>query len=92
MGQVPFRPPSVGGWAAGGTWLTTAAGVARLKVARLVAGRADLDRVRGVDEVGEVLGVEKWSDRTRAALEGVAGNPEHLAAVAACAPEYVVSR
>ena len=30
MGQIPFRPPSVGGWPAGGAWLTTAAAAARL--------------------------------------------------------------
>ena len=29
-GQIPFRPPSVGGWPAGGAWLTTAAAAARL--------------------------------------------------------------
>ena len=38
MGQVPFRPPSVGGWPAGGAWLTTASAAARLDAARR-AGR-----------------------------------------------------
>ncbi|MBB5959499.1 uncharacterized protein (DUF1800 family) [Saccharothrix tamanrassetensis] len=92
MGQLPFRPPSVGGWAAGGAWLTTAAGVARLKVAQLIAERADLRSVTGVDAIRERLGVDAWSDRTRDALAKVADHPGQLAAVAACAPEYVVSR
>ncbi|MEU6151225.1 DUF1800 domain-containing protein [Actinosynnema sp. NPDC047251] len=91
MGQLPFRPPSVGGWAAGGAWLTTAAGVARVKVAQLLAAKADLKSVTGADSVRELLSVDAWSDRTRDALSRV-DKPEHLATVAACAPEYVVSR
>ncbi|MFD5827314.1 DUF1800 family protein [Lentzea sp. NPDC060358] len=96
LGQVPFRPPSVGGWPAGGAWLTTAAWPSRLDLAKLVAERADLETsLGGADKVGGVrrlLGVDSWSDRTRAALEKVAGNPVQLVVVAANAPEYVVSR
>ena len=40
--------------------------------------------------VGALLGVDGWSERTRAALAGVK-EPAQLVAVAACAPEYVVS-
>ncbi|WP_326950288.1 DUF1800 domain-containing protein [Amycolatopsis sp. NBC_01307] len=95
LGQVPFLPPSVGGWAAGGAWLTTSAGVARLHLAQLVAAHADLGGVAKASDkaaaIGELLGVDAWSDRTRAALAGVAGDVRQLATVAACAPEYVVS-
>ncbi|WP_410590561.1 DUF1800 family protein [Amycolatopsis sp. lyj-23] len=95
MGQVPFQPPSVGGWAAGGAWLTTSAGVARLHAAQLVAAHADLGVVAKardkVAAIGDLLGVDAWSDRTRAALAGVGGNARQLSTVAACAPEYVVS-
>ena len=42
MGQIPFRPPSVGGWPAGGAWLTTAAAAARLSAARFLTAKADL--------------------------------------------------
>ncbi|WP_236792370.1 DUF1800 family protein [Amycolatopsis sp. GM8] len=95
MGQVPFEPPSVGGWASGGAWLTTSAGLARLRLAQLVAEHADLDAVSKAGDkpaaIGEILGIDAWSDRTRAGLGGVASDPRQLAAVAACAPEYVVS-
>jgi len=87
MGQVPFQPPSVGGWAAGGAWLTTASGVSRLQLAQLVTSHAQL---AGSDP-GAVLGVDRWSDRSRAAWQSVASNPAQAAAIAACAPEYVVS-
>ncbi|MBN6038158.1 DUF1800 family protein [Amycolatopsis sp. 195334CR] len=86
MGQLPFRPPSVGGWPAGGAWLTTSAGVARLNLARLVAQKAE-----ALDRIPETLGVDTWSDRTKGALDRVARDPRTQLAVAACAPEYVVS-
>ncbi|MET0135860.1 MAG: DUF1800 domain-containing protein [Kibdelosporangium sp.] len=93
MGQVPFLPPSVGGWPSGGAWLTTASGLARLQLARLLAGRAELSRLTGdpVTAVGALLGVDAWSERTRAALRPLAEQPAQLAAVALCAPEYVIS-
>ncbi|HWM03961.1 MAG TPA: DUF1800 domain-containing protein [Actinophytocola sp.] len=95
LGQVPFRPPSVGGWPSGASWLTTAAGLTRLRLAETVVAQANLeslaqnkDRVEGVREL---LVVDAWSDRTRAALGEVAADPTKVAALAACAPEYVVS-
>ncbi|MGH3758031.1 DUF1800 domain-containing protein [Actinophytocola sp.] len=94
LGQQPFRPPSVGGWPSGASWLTTAAGLTRLKVARLVVGQANLESLSNADRVEgmrELLAVDAWSDRTRAALTKVAGDRAKVAALAACAPEYVVS-
>jgi uncharacterized protein (DUF1800 family) len=97
MGQIPFEPPNVGGWASGGSWLTTSAGHARLQLAQLIAGKANLDVVAKTatpnrpEAVRTLLGVDSWSDRTRAALGGVAGTPAQLVAIAACSPEYVVS-
>jgi uncharacterized protein (DUF1800 family) len=94
MGQLPFRPPSVGGWPAGASWLTTSAGMTRLQLAQQLAKKADLSIVDNakdrVEAVAELLGVDGWSERTRAALAGVK-DPAQLTAVAACAPEYVVS-
>ena len=37
LGQVPLRPPSVGGWPAGAAWLTTSSLQARLRLAELLA-------------------------------------------------------
>jgi uncharacterized protein (DUF1800 family) len=94
MGQLPLRPPSVGGWPSGGSWLTTSAGVTRLQLAVLLARNAELGQLQKssarVDGVRALLGVDQWSARTRDALAGVT-EPAQLVAVAACAPEYVVS-
>ncbi|MEV4314131.1 DUF1800 domain-containing protein [Actinocrispum sp. NPDC049592] len=87
MGQVPFLPPSVGGWPSGPAWLTTAAGMSRLQVARLLTAKVD---GFSVSSLADLLGVD-WSDRTRAALSPLERQPRQLAAVAVCAPEYVVS-
>jgi uncharacterized protein (DUF1800 family) len=89
MGQIPLRPPSVGGWPAGQSWLTTSAGVARLHVAQLVAMHA-ASLPKTTETVRVLLGVDSWSDRTKNALAGLT-KPAQLVAVAACAPEYVVS-
>jgi uncharacterized protein (DUF1800 family) len=94
MGQVPFLPPSVGGWPAGAAWLTTSAALARLHVAQLITAPGELTALKGSDPVGAVgalLGVDGWSERTRNALAKVAKQPGQLVAVAATAPEYVVS-
>jgi uncharacterized protein (DUF1800 family) len=94
LGQVPFRPPSVGGWPSGASWLTTAAGRTRLELAQTIVEQANLDVLAHskdrVEGVREMLAVDTWSDRTRAALGKVA-EPAQVTALAACAPEYVVS-
>jgi hypothetical protein len=74
--------------------LTTSAALARLHVAQLITARGELEALKGSDPVGAVgalLGVDGWSERTRNALAKVAKQPGQLAAVAATAPEYVVS-
>ena len=97
MGQVPFLPPNVGGWPADTAWLTTSAGLARLRVAQLLAAHADLSTVSGTSSgnrwaaAQSLLSVDQWSARTAAALNQVADTPAQLVALAACAPEYVVS-
>lgn len=97
MGQVPFLPPSVGGWPADTAWLTTSAGLARLRVAQLIVAHADLSSVSSTSTANRsaaaqtLLSVDQWSARTTAALNQVADTPARLVAVAACAPEYVVS-
>jgi uncharacterized protein (DUF1800 family) len=98
LGQVPFEPPNVGGWPADVAWLTTSAALARLHLAQAVAARADVSMITTVsaqarpEAARRLLGVESWTDRTTAALGKVADDPRQVLAIAACAPEYVVSR
>jgi uncharacterized protein (DUF1800 family) len=96
MGQLPFRPPSVGGWPAGAGWLTTASALARMNAARLLAAAADLDELRTsartrTEAVRRLLGVDHFSTRTANAVAQVADRPAAAVAVAAASPEYSVS-
>lgn len=97
LGQVPFLPPSVGGWPAGGAWLTTAAALSRVEAARVITAQADL----GADArsttaqsrpeyVRRLLGVDHLSTRTVNAIHQVDTVTAALT-VAACSPEYTVS-
>ncbi|MGI8458092.1 MAG: DUF1800 domain-containing protein [Propionibacteriaceae bacterium] len=100
MGQVPFLPPSVGGWPAGTSWLTTASALSRTQAARLITSAAQQSKSLDVavspkavpDHVRQLLGLDALSDRTRSAVAAVADSLPHAVAVAACSPEYVVSR
>jgi uncharacterized protein (DUF1800 family) len=97
LGQVPFTPPNVGGWPAGPPWLTTAAALARLRVARVLTTVADLIPVSTVapsgrvDMVAALLGLPGFTDRTAAALRTLVRQPADLVAVALASPEYTVS-
>ncbi|MEU0560701.1 DUF1800 domain-containing protein [Dactylosporangium sp. NPDC006015] len=100
LGQVPLRPPSVGGWPAGAAWLTTSATQARLKMAQLLAGKAPqpvLDRIgaapkgQRADALARLLVVDAFTDRTRAALDAVAGDPRKLLALGLASPEYAIA-
>jgi hypothetical protein len=98
MGQVPFLPPSVGGWPSGGGWLTTGAALARVQVARLISERATLssDAARTptrqrVEYLRRLLGVDHFSTRSADAISQVAGRLPLAITVAACSPDYIVS-
>jgi uncharacterized protein (DUF1800 family) len=97
LGQVPFAPPDVGGWPAGAPWLTTAAALSRLQLARAVAGAADLSAVTDVPTAGrvaataELLGLPAFTPRTTDALTPLAGRPPDLVAAALTSPENTVS-
>jgi uncharacterized protein (DUF1800 family) len=98
MGQLPFRPPSVGGWPAGGAWLTTSAALSRVATARAVADAAtlpaELTRIptpRRPEAIRRLLGVDSWSNRTAEAVAAVADSWPSALIAAACSPEYVVS-
>ncbi|BCY08144.1 DUF1800 family protein [Actinoplanes sp. L3-i22] len=88
LGQVPMRPPSVGGWPVGVAWLTTSATVARLRAAQRLAAAAKTE-VKDPEALANLLVVDGWSDRTLAVLRGVK-DPRKLLAIGLASPEYTV--
>ncbi|MFC3502465.1 DUF1800 family protein [Micromonospora krabiensis] len=100
LDQVPLRPPSVGGWPAGTAWLTTSSLQAKLRIAGVLADAAApavLARLSAAPRDGRpealarMLVVDRWSDRTRAALAPLAGAPHRLLVAGLVSPEYAVS-
>jgi uncharacterized protein (DUF1800 family) len=97
LGQLPFAPPNVGGWPSGRLWLTTAATQARISFAHWVATAGDVSQVADaapsarIDAAAHLLGIDAFSDRTRAALADVAGDPAALVELALLSPEYAVN-
>jgi uncharacterized protein (DUF1800 family) len=97
LGQIPFDPPSVGGWGSNGYWLSTASSLAQLNFAQSVAAVANLDPIDNfaggdrVDAVGAMLSVDSWSEHSRAALNRFRHDPQTLLTLALTAPEYVAN-
>lgn len=89
MGQLPFAPPSVGGWPAGAAWLTAGTAQARIAVAAVIAPLAGAGSLPA-DGLAELLAVGRWSDRTKAALSAVS-DPHHRLVIALASPEYLVT-
>jgi len=95
LGQVPFDPPSVGGWPQNGYWLSTSAALTRWQFAHAVARRADISAVADVgrrdrvDAAAALLGVPGWSAATAATLQRASADPPTLLTLALVAPEYV---
>jgi uncharacterized protein (DUF1800 family) len=98
LGQVPLRPPSVGGWPAGAAWLTTSAAETRIRLATALANQVPAAVLAPLgtgpasaraDALARLLVVDGWSGRTRDAL-GKAGDPRHLLVVGLVSPEYTV--
>ena len=96
LNQVPFNPPSVGGWPQNGYWLSTATALTRLRYANALAGRANLSWLTGVaapsrpDALARQLSVDGWSRATLAGLQK-ASTPKSQVAVALTSPEYVLA-
>lgn len=97
LGQIPFAPPNVGGWPAGTPWLTTAAALARMRLATQMVTVADLSPITDVGQGSRVeataalLGLPTLTTRTAAALAPLAGSPPQLVAAALASPENTVS-
>jgi uncharacterized protein (DUF1800 family) len=98
LGQVPLRPPSVGGWSAGTAWLTTSTAQARLKTGQLLAGLAgpavatlaDSAKTDRLDALARLLVVDAWTERTRRALTEAVAEPRRLLALGLATAEYTV--
>jgi uncharacterized protein (DUF1800 family) len=98
LGQVPLRPPSVGGWPSGAAWLTTSSAQTRLRSGQALAALAPkavdtltaAARTDRLDALARLLVVDAWTDRTAAALSGAAADPRRLLALGVATPEYAV--
>jgi uncharacterized protein (DUF1800 family) len=94
LGQVPFVPPSVGGWPEGTAWLSTSATAARVSFATALVAGADLSALADasptarLDAAADLLAIDAWSSRTRAALSTAGGDPARLMTLALLSPEY----
>jgi uncharacterized protein (DUF1800 family) len=96
MSQVPFMPPSVGGWPAGGAWLTSASAQFRLSFSQYLIKSIDLAQLRAVPRADRInylrdlLGIYQLSSRTEDALRAVLDEPARLILLLVNSPEYVV--
>jgi uncharacterized protein (DUF1800 family) len=97
LGQVPFNPPNVGGWPAGGSWLSSATAQYRIAFAAWLIKQSKL---RGLLEIpvnsralksADWLGVSEWSPRTQSTLRESLSDPAQFALLALCSPEFIVS-
>ena len=97
LAQVPFSPPNVGGWPVDEAWLSPASAQSRISFATWLIAQANLSQLtliaveNRIAYLADLLGVVEWSPRTMFALRDVRDNPQRLAAMAICSPEYVVS-
>ena len=97
LGQVPFAPPDVAGWPANRAWPSTAPARSRLEAAAALSRVADRSRLDDADPadrpaaVAHVLGIERWSDATAAALASSALDSERLLTLALVSPEHLTA-
>ena len=100
LGQVPFDPPSVGGWPQNGYWISTATSLARLKLANAIVNNAsaaqlgwltDSPTAARPEAIARQLGVDTWTPATAAALAAPRISPKQQLAIALVSPEYVLN-
>lgn len=89
LGQLPFAPPSVGGWPAGTAWLTAGAAQVRLGLANRFARQAIIDRLTP-ESLANMLAIDTWTDRTYASMKGVSDS-RTLLILGLASPEYLVT-
>jgi uncharacterized protein (DUF1800 family) len=99
MQQTLYRPPSVGGWPSGATWLTSHTMQVRLRAAEFLASKtaaASISKVNDApqqgraDALARLLVVDAWTTRTRAVLDNAAKDVRKLLALGLVSPEYSV--
>ncbi len=97
LGQLPLQPPNVSGWPSGQAWLSTASAQTRAGAAQRLAKAADLAPIANAkaasrpEALAHLLGLEKFTPRTLAALDTAKGDPVRLTAIALVSPEYQVA-
>jgi uncharacterized protein (DUF1800 family) len=80
LGQLPFAPPSVGGWGQNQFWLTTTAANSYLGFAQMLASYANLTKIEDnnghpaqqIAAVQDLLAIASWSKQTYGALMSLA--------------------
>ena len=92
LGQVPFAPPSVGGWPAGPLWLTAGTAQLRLATAGRLAGLAAAATIGQLtpESMATLLAVPAWTNRTYAGLKH-AKDTRQLLTLGLISPEYLVT-
>jgi uncharacterized protein (DUF1800 family) len=99
LGQMPFQPPSVGGWSAGTAWLTTSAVQVKLRAAQFLAARAAPDVIARLtaapaaqrpDALARLLVVDAFTARTKSVLASAKDDVRRLVALGLASPEYAV--
>jgi uncharacterized protein (DUF1800 family) len=99
LGQVPFDPPSVGGWPQNTYWLTTATALSRLNFAAAVAAAAPAAALVSIEgatpsdrpaALAHLLSIDGWSRQTASAL-AKAPTTRELVTLGLVAPEYVLN-
>jgi uncharacterized protein (DUF1800 family) len=97
LGQIPFNPPTVGGWGANQYWLSTAASLAQLNFVQTVTQVANLsviEETAGTSRVatlGDMLGIQTWTPRTNALLRHVRDDFTQLVPLALTSPEIITN-
>ena len=94
LNQVPFEPPSVGGWPQNGYWVSTATELARLRLATQLVAKADVSWLTGAADrpsaLASRLGIDGWTGATTSALTK-ASVPKNQLIVALVSPEDVLN-
>lgn len=97
LGQLPFYPPSVGGWPKGQAWLSTSSAIGRIRAASMAVHHGDISPVADaptserLEAVAYLLGVGTWSDQTVETLSAYKSDPKELVVAAANTPEYLTT-